>query len=298
MKQLQTLIAMTASRILRGVGLAAIVSACGWEWGDDDTENKESAGSETGGSSTSPSSNNGGNPGTAGSPSHQAGSESGQGGEFPNDSIAGAGGNGNDHNCVQLVAESECNVLTQCGCGIEQGCYFRPPTSGAGHCAPRGAAERGSPCQYQEDCQPGNICFSGVCQRLCARNTDCISIAADSMCTQLDTTDGSGSMLDFCSDHCQPVDRTSCREGQACTIVTAQGEYPGTSACVQAGNSTTGCSDSTLCAKGYVCAVDSGTTSGHCYQWCRAGSNLDCPASKTCYPINYWLGTEEFGLCN
>ena len=136
-------------------------------------------------------------------------------------------------------------------------------------CASVGEFAAGDPCESAAHCGAGLGCVAtpsgGVCRAYCCDEVeDC---AADTYCAPLAMAE-SAVKVPVCIPvkKCQPLDDTTCDNGQTCTIV----RDDGTTSCVDPGPGLR--SEGCPCAPGFVCSKINNT----CLQLCQLGNDADC----------------------
>ena len=71
--------------------------------------------------------------------------------------------------CLNGPGPSLCDLYTQSGCAIDEGCY---PVPGGVACRPEGTIGPELPCTDGDSCVPGYACVSSACRRLCDLQAD------------------------------------------------------------------------------------------------------------------------------
>lgn len=181
------------------------------------------------------------------------------------------------------------------------GCYLAPDGSGGveASCAPAGTRLAEEPCATSTDCLPDHGCVAtstgGVCRPYCCGDVE--ACPENTFCALRpvfeDAQGNPPSRVPVCSPiaPCEPLAaKTGCPEGQACTVLRADG----TAGCTEAGAGTRG--EPCPCAEGFVCSKSANT----CKQLCHLDAKEDlaeCPEGSFClgggegYP-------EGIGVCS
>lgn len=112
-------------------------------------------------------------------------------------------------------------------------------------------------CGSSSECEPGEVCASGLCQQACGALDDVSCPQSAPVC-----------LNGYCASVC-PTSEDVCPPPQSCMSLTAPGEDP-----AESGVCTVPCSDADPCADTMVCIE------GFCVQTCmdasECGSGEDC----------------------
>lgn len=164
-------------------------------------------------------------------------------------------------------------------------------------CAPVGTAEEKMPCLDSSDCAPGLGCVEpGECRRYCCDDLDGCddrTFCAPRPLASGDLPDGSDAapLIPVCAEvHDCVLLSDDCPEGQACTVVKADG----TVSCVVPGEGQD--DDPCPCADGYVCKPEINA----CLQLCRLDDPSGCPATaETTFTCQGGVNSypDGFGVC-
>lgn len=221
------------------------------------------------------------------------------------DSLCPAGQTCGGSGCMATCADTPCRLVgPQCGCPGAQGCYL---SGGSRLCTTAGSTAIGATCSGLFSCVPGGICINvarsgtavNMCNRFCNADSDC----AGGLCiyTLDDGAGGSVPGVTICSTSCNPVTRTGCPSGTACTIfresMGAMRFFSDCMAPVGAGGQGSACTDQEDCQAGFGCVG----MPGQCLQWCTGvGTRGTCPLGLLCYgfttPIT--VGGTTYGVCD
>jgi len=223
------------------------------------------------------------------------------------DTLCPAGQTCSASGCTATCAEMPCRLVSpQCGCAGGQACTI----SGTSRiCTTAGSTPIGASCSGVASCVPGGICINvsrdsaapaNMCNRFCDADGDC----AGGICLYT-LDDGAGGEIPgvtVCSTPCDPIARTGCPAGTACSIfqesMGSMRYFTDCSAPVGTGAQGAACTDQTDCGPGFGCV------GSQCLQWCDgvgfSGALGGCPTGLRCYgfttPIT--IGGTTYGVCD
>lgn len=201
-----------------------------------------------------------------------------------------------------------CELIAQCGCDTTEMCVIADATTGETGCIPEGSTAPYSPCVYDDECQAGYGCVSGVCKRHCDGDVaSTCEFSPYSQCVQV--TDGAADIPGYfvCLRACNPTaPEDSDAVYQPCGPgVNCLPSETGASFCIASdvpGQQDDPCEtgsgepDPYACAPGFAC-VTVGEES-RCRQSCEVGAS-DCAAGHTCsaYGLPLAAADREIGYC-
>jgi hypothetical protein len=221
----------------------------------------------------------------------------------------GLGGDGGQGGEPPACEEQPCKLVApQCGCAEADRCTL---ADGMRVCGPEGDSY---PLEFCiNDCGEGFHCvnngttgFSGFCHQWCTEDDDCDAptTGPGGICV-LQLSNGAGTV---CSQNCDPVSDTGCKEYNGalkCDIgQEPQGAMRWFTRCVGVGSVTADgvCAAINECAPGSSCIPIQNEPDNHCLSWCtNPNGGGTCPqgASHVCSPFTTPLiiGSVEYGAC-
>ncbi len=205
-------------------------------------------------------------------------------------------------------ADSVCGLVSQCGCGQGEGCYY---LGGGNECAPAGGRSEGQPCDRDDECEPGTSCLdltddARFCLRFCEeRDDDCYSPVGRSRCA----LHASDNVDRWCSLGCDPLSDESegCPAGYGCVVLFSDQDGRWATHCLRSGERQNGqtCGvhrdaggnevDDGKCARGLFCYA------GTCAEYCTIDSS-SCDGGVMCRDVLRGQNAEAserspYGLC-
>jgi hypothetical protein len=164
----------------------------------------------------------------------------------------GSGGNGDSGACVKALADSECDLVQQCGCTSPKSCQAVVKDGKASaSCATPGNLHAGDVCRDSKDCPAAYSCERNLCRRYCENDGDCDSTEA---CHPALTADGkSVAGVNVCWLKCDMANGKPCKTGTRCTGVSIDGNSMSycvgpADPCPSANNGS--CDEPDVCASG------------------------------------------------
>jgi hypothetical protein len=246
----------------------------------------------------------GGGSDTGDEPKGGSGGVGGVGGTGGTGGEGGLGGMGGQGGEPPACSEEPCKlVLPQCGCD-EGTTQCQIDQAGVRSCVPEGTSEPGTFCT--QDCTPGYTCLNNggtglasVCHKFCATDVDCP--APGGLCIN----PVAGGAAKACSQNCDPVTDTGCKENEPslkCDI--AQELAPPNrwlTRCVNAGAGVQDsvCTSINQCAPGHGCIGVDMEPENHCLRWCNLGAP-NCPGgTHMCvgFTTPIIIGSITYGAC-
>ncbi len=235
---------------------------------------------------------------------------SGPGGMAAAGGARGAGGDAGMGGAPLPCGEQPCKLVSpQCGCAPGDRCTLTG--DGARVCAVEGTSQ---PLEFcVADCTAGNHCvnngttgFGGFCHQICEVDADCNTPTQGpgGICV-LPLNSGGGTV---CSQNCDPVSNTGCKEANAALKCDIAREPAGSmrwfTRCTGSGTIMSDgiCTAINECSAGSSCVPVAGEPAAYCLAWCTNPSTGGvCPqgASHACSPFTtpLLIGTIEYGAC-
>lgn len=195
---------------------------------------------------------------------------------------SGGGSSVVDDDCKRAAPSLVCGLSPQCGCASTHTCDV-VDAQGSVECITAGNATMGQPCTATAGCARGLTCIFGTCHPYCdTPNAQC-SVPGTGTCAQVAMQNGMAvPNLAICQIACDLHDPMSCGgETNAGIGACLYDDDRGETDCQLGGTAgkDEACSESTACAPGFVCAMESSRFV--CKRWCRMGQ-YDCGTGTSC----------------
>ncbi len=199
--------------------------------------------------------------------------------------------------CCTLPEGQRCDLVTDCGCGIEQTCRNVSDIPGGTACWPLDEAPLPpyAVCASFDDCPSRHSCLGGVCKMHCNTVDDCGSDGV--LCLQVSNSPVQG--WSYCVRGCDPMSPempnagfASCGAGATCSIYSYGNDVA--SECRPVVEGTVAAYEA--CASASECPTSHSCLSGNCKPFCAVSE--DCPGPDALCVARVELpGGQLIGVC-